>query len=77
MSALLRDVAAAARVRSRSPPAIAIEFDIADGLPAVAGDEAALRRVFQNLVGNAIKYGAGARWIGVRAAVTGGASRSA
>ena len=27
-------------------------------LPPVAGEEAALRRVFQNLLGNAIKYGA-------------------
>jgi signal transduction histidine kinase len=44
---------------------------IADNLPAVQGDEAALRRVFQNLVGNAIKYGAEARWIGVRAVATG------
>jgi signal transduction histidine kinase len=42
-----------------------LEVDIAADLPAVAGDEAALRRVFQNLVGNAIKYGAEGRWIGI------------
>jgi signal transduction histidine kinase len=68
---LLRDVAAGAE--STAPPAgIAIELEIADNLPAVAGDEAALRRVFQNLVGNAMKYGADARRIGVRASFTGG-----
>jgi signal transduction histidine kinase len=71
LSALLRDVAAAAESLAQ-PAGIAIELDIADNLPAVRGDAAALRRVFQNLVGNAIKYGAGARWIGVRAAFTGG-----
>jgi two-component system, OmpR family, sensor histidine kinase SenX3 len=71
VSGLLRDVAAAAESTAQSA-GIAIELDIADNLPAVAGDEAALRRVFQNLIGNAIKYGADARWIGVRAALSGG-----
>ena len=46
---------------------IEVEFEIADGLAPVFGDEAALRRVFQNLIGNAVKYGAGGRWIGIRA----------
>ena len=46
---------------------IDVEFDIPESLPPVFGDEAALRRVFQNLVGNAIKYGASGRWIGVTA----------
>ena len=31
------------------------------------GDEAALRRVFQNLIANAIKYGERGGWVGVRA----------
>ena len=31
------------------------------------GDETALRRAFQNLVANAIKYGGAGSWIGVRA----------
>jgi signal transduction histidine kinase len=68
---MLRDVVAAAEPIARSA-GIAIELDIADNLPAVAGDEAALRRAFQNLIGNAIKYGAGARWIGVGAAFKSG-----
>ena len=71
MSALLRDVVASAGTIAQ-PAGIAIDLDIADDLPLVTGDEAALRRVFQNLVGNAMKYGADARWIGVHAAVTAG-----
>ena len=62
---VLRDVAAAAQDAAREP--LTIDLAIANRLPAVLGDEAALRRVFQNLVGNAIKYGAGTGWIGVRA----------
>ena len=46
---------------------IDVEVDIPADLPPVAGDEAALRRVFQNLVGNAIKYGAEGGWIGIEA----------
>ena len=57
---LLRDVAAAAEPVAQ-PAGIAIELDVAENLPPVAGDEAALRRVFQNLIGNAIKYSTGAR----------------
>jgi signal transduction histidine kinase len=37
---------------------LAVEFDIPGDLPPALGDEAALRRVFQNLIDNAIKYGA-------------------
>jgi signal transduction histidine kinase len=68
---MLRDVVSAAEPIAQAA-GIAIELDIADNLPAVAGDEPALRRAFQNLIGNAMKYGAGARWVGVRAAFTGG-----
>jgi signal transduction histidine kinase len=71
IAALLRDVVAAAEGMAQ-PAGVAIELDLADNLPAVSGDEAALRRVFQNLVGNAVKYGAGARWVGVGASFTNG-----
>ena len=50
---------------------IQVELDVPQDLPPVAGDEAALRRVFQNLVGNAIKYGASGGWIGIRARLAG------
>jgi signal transduction histidine kinase len=46
---------------------IEVKVEIPPDLPPVAGDEPALRRVFQNLIGNAIKYGAGGGWIGVDA----------
>ena len=46
---------------------VAVELDIADGLPAVLGDEPALRRVFQNLIDNAIKYGASGGWVKIGA----------
>jgi len=44
-----------------------VQVDIPQDLPPVAGDESALHRVFQNLVGNAIKYGAEGGWIGIEA----------
>jgi signal transduction histidine kinase len=51
---------------------VRVELSIADGLPAVSGDEAALRRAFLNLIGNAVKYGASAGWVGVRASANRG-----
>ncbi|HYT73751.1 MAG TPA: HAMP domain-containing sensor histidine kinase, partial [Vicinamibacterales bacterium] len=63
---LLRGVTATAEGTAQGA-GVRIELALADKLPAVAGDEPALRRVFQNLVGNAIKYGASARWVGVTA----------
>ena len=46
---------------------ITVEYRIEEHLPAVLGDETSLRRVFENLVANAIKYGEAGHWIGVRA----------
>lgn len=67
---LLHDVARAS-AKLADDAGIAVEMDIPDGLPPVLGDEQALRRVFQNLFGNAIKYGAGGGWIGITARATG------
>lgn len=47
-----------------------MEVDLPASLPPVLADEPALRRVFQNLVGNAIKYGAGGGVIRISAAST-------
>jgi signal transduction histidine kinase len=45
----------------------AIEQHIPTDLPEVVGDSPALTQCLQNLIGNALKYGGQARWIGVRA----------
>jgi signal transduction histidine kinase len=39
------------------PTRVRAEYDLPETLPLVLGDEPALRRAFQNLVANAIKYG--------------------
>ena len=67
---LLRDVVGASGTLIEEAD-ITVEYDLPDTLPPVLGDEAALRRVFQNLIGNAIKYGASGRWIGLRASTHG------
>ena len=43
-----------------------VEYEMPDDVPPVVGDESALRRVFENLIANAIKYGESGGWIGVR-----------
>jgi two-component system, OmpR family, sensor histidine kinase SenX3 len=48
-----------------------VDIDVPAAVPPVLGDEEALRRVFQNLLANAIKYGASGGWIGIRAQGTG------
>jgi signal transduction histidine kinase len=50
---------------------IDVEYAIEDRLPPVLGDESSLRRVFENLIANAIKYGEPGHWIGLRASRVG------
>ena len=66
VSALLDSVLAASAALVEAAR-LTVEVEIPPDLTPVSGDEPALRRVFQNLVGNAIKYGANGRWIGLRA----------
>ena len=54
---------------------LVVEFDIPHDLPPVLGDEPALRRVFQNLIDNAIKYGAGGQSIRISGRQSGGEVR--
>lgn len=59
--------AAAACAQALPDVHVHIETTLPADLPPVRGDEAALRRVFQNLIGNAIKYGGRDSWVGIRA----------
>ncbi len=45
-----------------------VETRLDDHLPEVMADPAALKRAVQNLIANAVKYGAQGAWIGLRAA---------
>ena len=44
-----------------------VERHVEPELPLILGDRSALTQCVQNLIGNAIKYGGPARWIGIRA----------
>jgi signal transduction histidine kinase len=47
---------------------IEMETHVARDLPLVDGDAASLARAVQNLIANAIRHGAGGRWVAIRAA---------
>jgi two-component system, OmpR family, sensor histidine kinase SenX3 len=59
--------ALAASARSLDEKGFRVETEIAPDLPEIEGDGPALRRALENLVGNAIKYGAEGAWLRVRA----------
>ncbi len=63
---MLRDIVESSRALIDAA-GMQVEYDLPDTLPPVLGEEPALRRVFQNLIANAIKYGATGEWIGLRA----------
>jgi signal transduction histidine kinase len=50
-----------------------VDTDIAEHLPNVVGDVAALKSALQNLISNAVKYGGDARWLRVSATLDPGA----
>lgn len=49
-----------------------VDVEVDASLPPVDGDARSLSHALQNLIGNAVKYGGGAKWIGVRARRNGG-----
>ncbi len=57
IATLLHDIVAASAGLIEAA-GLVVTFEIPTDLPDVLGDEPALRRVFQNLIDNAIKYGA-------------------
>ncbi|MBI1872302.1 MAG: hypothetical protein HYS05_00255 [Acidobacteria bacterium] len=54
---------------------LTLERSIDHELPPIEGNRDALRRVFQNLVDNAVKYSGDSSWIGVGASASGGELR--
>jgi signal transduction histidine kinase len=50
---------------------VTVETNVAENLPNVVGDVAALKSALQNLISNAVKYGGDARWLRVSASLGG------
>ena len=70
LAPILRDIIESSQGLIRAA-GIDVEYAIDERILPVLGDEVALRRAFENLIANAIKYGEAGRWIGVRASQTG------
>jgi signal transduction histidine kinase len=70
--ALVHESIAACRAEIEKAGA-AVEIAIAEQLPDVVGDVAALKSALQNLISNAVKYGGEARWLRVSATLGPGA----
>jgi signal transduction histidine kinase len=65
-AALVNDSIAACR-HEIDAAGFTVDVDVADALPPVMGDVAALKSALQNLISNAVKYGGNARWLKVSA----------
>jgi len=63
---LINDSIGACRVEIENA-GVTVDVEIAERLPNVVGDVAALKSALQNLISNAVKYGGQARWLRVSA----------
>ena len=67
---LINDSIGACRVEIEAA-GVTVDVAIAENLPNVVGDVAALKSALQNLISNAVKYGGSARWLRVSASLDG------
>lgn len=65
---LLRSAGESARIAA-TPKGVEVVVDVPDGLPALVGDSGRLARVFENLLGNAVKFTAEGGRVTLSAAV--------
>jgi signal transduction histidine kinase len=54
---------------------VTVETSIAENLPSISGDRAALRSALRNLISNGVKYGGPARWIRISVKLPEGGTR--
>ncbi len=66
LAEVLRD-AVAATAHDTQAAQCEVQLELPPSLPEISGDAAALRRAFQNLIGNAAKHGGSGQWIGITA----------